>query len=125
MYLIRLDILAFVDITISTVSSILNGTNSLTKGLIMNSNINELLSLTGFELAKLGDQFEAKYGYESDTSKTGDVLKLLAINTQTPSNAGVTFEMKALGFGGEVVDILKPSLEAVQVDKTNWANAIK
>ena len=125
MYLIRLDILAFVDITISTVSSILNGTNSLTKGLIMNSNINELLSLTGFELAKLGDQFEEKYGYESDTSKTGDVLKLLAINTQTPSNAGVTFEMKALGFGGEVVDILKPSLEAVQVDKTDWANAIK
>ena len=125
MYLIRLDILAFVDITISTVSSILNGTNSLTKGLIMNSNINELLSLTGFELAKLGDQFEDKYGYESDTSKTGDVLKLLAINTQTPSNAGATFEMKALGFGGEVVDILKPSLEAVQVDKTDWANAIK
>ena len=95
------------------------------KDSMMNSNINELLSLTGFELAKLGDQFEDKYGYESDTSKTGDVLKLLAINTQTPSNAGVTFEMKALGFGGEVVDILKPSLEAVQVDKTNWANAIK
>ena len=91
----------------------------------MNTNINELLSLTGFELAKLGDQFEAKYGYESDTSNTGDVTKLLAINTQTPSNAGVTFEMKALGFGGEVVDILKPSLEAVQVDKTDWANAIK
>ena len=67
----------------------------------MNSNINQLLSLTGFELAKLGDQFEAKYGYESDTSNTRDVSKLLAINTQTPSNAGVTFEMKALGFGGE------------------------
>ena len=33
----------------------------------MNSNNNELLSLTGFQLAKLGDQFEAKYGYESDT----------------------------------------------------------
>jgi hypothetical protein len=32
----------------------------------MNTNINQLLSLTGFELAKLGDQFEAKYGYESD-----------------------------------------------------------
>ena len=66
MYLIRLDILASVDITISTVSSILNGTNSLIKGLNMNTNINQLLSLTGFELAKLGDQFEAKYGYESD-----------------------------------------------------------
>tara|TARA_B110000046_G_C12620742_1_gene244721 strand:- start:195 stop:470 length:276 start_codon:yes stop_codon:yes gene_type:complete len=91
----------------------------------MTSNINELLSLTSFELSNLGDQFEDKYSYESDTSNTGDVLKLLAINTQTPSNAGVTFEMKALGFGGEVVDILKPSLEAVQVDKTNWANAIK
>jgi len=33
MYLIRLDILAFVDITVSTVSSILNGTNSVIKGL--------------------------------------------------------------------------------------------
>ena len=126
MYLIRLDILAFVDITISTVSSFLNGTNSLTKGLIMNSNINELLSLTGFELAKLGDQFEDKYGYESDTSKTGDVLKLLAINTQTPSNAGVTFEMKALGFGGEVVGAaVKPSVNEVKVDLTDWANAIR
>ena len=91
----------------------------------MNTNINELLSLTGFELAKLDDQFEAKYGYESDTSNTEDVTKVLTMNTQTPSNAGVTFEMKALGFGGEVVDILKPSLEAVQVDKTDWANAIK
>ena len=68
----------------------------------MNSNINELLSLTGFELAKLGDQFEDKYGYESDTSKTGDVLKLLAINTQTPSNVGVALEMHSLGLGVEV-----------------------
>jgi hypothetical protein len=126
MYLIRLDILAFVDITISTVSSILNGTNSLTKGLIMNSNINELLSLTGFELAKLGDQFEDKYGYESDTSKTGDVLKLLAINTQTPSNVGVALEMQSLGLGVEVVGaVVKPSVGAVQVDKTDWANAIR
>ena len=65
----------------------------------MNTNINELLSLTGFELAKLGDQFEAKYGYESDTSNTEDVTKLLTMNTQTPSNAGVAFEMQALGFG--------------------------
>ena len=91
----------------------------------MNTNINELLSLTGFELAKLDDQFEAKYGYESDTSNTEDVTKVLTMNTQTPNKAGVTFEMQALGFGGEVVDILKPSLEAVQVDKTDWANAIK
>jgi hypothetical protein len=48
MYLIRLDILASVDITISTVSSILNGTNSLIKGLNMNTNINDLFALTGF-----------------------------------------------------------------------------
>ena len=63
----------------------------------MNTNINELLSLTGFELAKLGDQFEAKYGYESDTSVEGDVTKLLALNTKAPSNAGVSLEMKAPG----------------------------
>ena len=78
----------------------------------MNTNINELLSLTGFELAKLGDQFEAKYGYESDTSNTGDVSKLLALNTQTPSNAGVTFEMHSLGLGGEVVGAVGPSVGA-------------
>ena len=63
----------------------------------MNTNINQLLSLTGFELAKLGDQFEVKYGYESDTSITGDVSKLLAMNAQSPSNAGVALEMEALG----------------------------
>jgi hypothetical protein len=92
----------------------------------MTSNINELLSLTGFELAKLGDQFEAKYGYESDTSNTGDVSKLLAMNTQTPSNAGVTSEMQALGLGGEVVGaVVRPSVVEVQVDLTDWANAIR
>jgi len=92
----------------------------------MTSNINQLLSLTGFELAKLGDQFEAKYGYESDTSNTGDVSKLLAMNTQTPSNAGVAFEMQSLGLGVEVVGaVVKPSVGAVQVDKTDWANAIR
>ena len=91
----------------------------------MNTNINELLSLTGFELAKLGDQFEAKYGYESDTSNTGDVSKLLAMNTQTPSNAGVALEMQALGLGGEVVGAVKSSVVEVQVDKTDWANAIR
>ena len=92
----------------------------------MTSNINQLLSLTGFELAKLGDQFEAKYGYESDTSVEGDVSKLLAMNTQTPSNAGVALEMQSLGFGGEVVDVaVSPSVGAVQVDKTDWANAIR
>jgi hypothetical protein len=97
----------------------------LIKGFNMNTNINELLSLTGFELAKLDDQFEAKYGYESDTSNTGDVTKLLAINTQTPSNAGVTFEMQALGLGGEVVAEAAPSMSSVKVDKTDWENMIR
>ena len=50
----------------------------------------------------------------------------MAINTQTPSNAGVTFEMQALGFEGEIVGVVvKPSVGAVQVDKTDWANAIQ
>jgi hypothetical protein len=124
MYLIRLDILASVDITVSTVPSILNGTNSLTKGLIMNTNINELLSLTVFELAKLGDQFEAKYGYESDTSNTGDVTKLLAINTQTPSNGGIAFEMQLLGLGDEVMAVVRPSVSVVKRDLTDWGNVI-
>jgi|TARA_B110000503_G_scaffold125598_1_gene193307 hypothetical protein len=92
----------------------------------MNTNINELLSLTGFELAKLGDQFEAKYGYESDTSNTGDVTKLLAMNTQTPSNADVSLEMQALGLGVEVVGAaVKPSVNVVKKDLTDWDNVIK
>ena len=92
----------------------------------MTSNINELLSLTGFELAKLGDQFEAKYGYESDTSNTGDVSKLLAMNTQIPNNAGVAFEMQALGLGVEVFGgAVRPSVNEVKVDLTDWANAIR
>ena len=99
------DILASVDITVGTVSSILMAQKPPQKESTMTSNINELLSLTGFELAKLGDQFEAKYGYESDTSNTGDVSKLLALNTQTSSNAGVSIEM--------------------EVDLTDWKNAIR
>ena len=91
----------------------------------MTSNINELLSLTGFELAKLGDQFEAKYGYESDTSNTGDVSKLLAMNTQIPNNAGVAFEMQSLGLGVEVVAEAAPSMSSVKVDKTDWENMIR
>jgi hypothetical protein len=90
----------------------------------MNTNINELLSLTGFELAKLGDQFEVKYGYESDTSITDDLAKLLALNTKAPRNAGVAFEMQSLGFGG-VVAVVKPSVGAVQVDKTDWDSVIR
>ena len=125
MPLITLDILASVDITVSTVSSILKAQTPSQKDSIMNSNINRLLSLTGFELAKLGDQFEAKYGYESDTSITGDVSKLLAMNTQAPSNAGVAFEMASLGFGGEVKGVVvRPSVGVVKVNKTDWANVI-
>ena len=90
----------------------------------MNSNINQLLSLTGVELAKLGDQFEAQYGYESDTSIAGDVVKLLAMNTQAPSNAGVAFEMKTLGLGCEVVGVVGPSVSVVKRDLTDWANVI-
>jgi|TARA_B110000090_G_scaffold122777_1_gene136109 hypothetical protein len=90
----------------------------------MTSEINKLLSLTGFELSKLGDQFEAKYGYESDTSITGDVSKLLAMNTQTPSNAGVSFEMNSLGLGFEVVDVVRPSVSVVKRDLTDWSNII-
>ena len=86
----------------------------------------ELLSLTGFELAKLGDQFEAKYGYESDTSVEGDVTKLLALNTKAPNNEGIAFEMHSLGLGGEVLGAaVKSSVETVQVDKTDWANVIQ
>ena len=91
----------------------------------MTSEINKLLSLTGFELSKLGDQFEAKYGYESDTSITGDVAKLLAMNAKAPSNASVTFEMQSLGLGGEVVAKAVPSVSSVKVDKTDWENMIR
>ena len=92
----------------------------------MKTNINQLLSLTGFELAKLGDQFEAKYGYESDTSITGDATKLLAMHTQAPSNEGVALEMQSLGLGGEVLGVVvKPSVSVVKVDKTDWDNAIR
>ena len=90
----------------------------------MNTNINELLSLTGFELAKLGDQFEAKYGYESDTSITGDATKLLAMHTQAPSNEGVAYERQSLGFGGEVKPSERPSVSVVKRDLTDWANVI-
>ena len=114
------------DITVSTVSSIPKAQIPLIKGFNMNTNINELLSLTGFELAKLDDQFEAKYGYESDTSNTEDVTKVLTMNTQTPSNAGVAFEMEALGLGVEVLGaVVGPSVSKVKIDKTDWANAIR
>jgi hypothetical protein len=70
----------------------------------MNSNFNELLSLTD---------------YESDTSSHRNATKLA-------SNAGVAFEMHSLGFGCEVVDVaVKPSVNEVKVDLTDWANAIR
>ena len=120
-----LDILASLDITVSTVSSTLKAQTPLQKDCIMNSNINQLLSLTGFELAKLDDQFEAKYGYESDTSITGDAERPLAMNTQAPSNVGVAFEMQSLGLGGEVVAAaVKPSVNVVKRDLTDWTDVI-
>ena len=72
----------------------------------MNSNFNDLFTLTD---------------YERDTSK------LLAMNTQTPSTEGVSIEMEALGLGVEVLGAVavRPSVGAVQVDKTDWANAIR
>jgi hypothetical protein len=71
----------------------------------MNSNINELFALADYER---------------------DISKLLAINTQTPSTAGVTSEMQALGLGVEVVGaVVKPSVNDVKVDKTDWANVIR
>jgi hypothetical protein len=70
----------------------------------MNTNINELLSLTD---------------YESDTSIHRNTTKLAR-------TAGVAFEMKALGFGGEVLGAaVKPSVVAVEVDLTDWDRIIK
>ena len=70
----------------------------------MNTNINDLFALTD---------------YESDTS-------IHRNTTKQASNAGITFEMQSLGLGVEVVGaVVKPSVGAVQVDKTDWANAIR
>jgi hypothetical protein len=87
------------------VSSILKAQIPLIKDYNMNSNINDLFALTDYE---------------------GDVSKLLAINTQTPSNAGVSIEMEALGLGSEVLGaVVRPPEVAVKVDLTDWENAIK
>jgi hypothetical protein len=70
----------------------------------MNSNFNELLSLTD---------------YESDTSVHRNATKLA-------STAGLALEMQALGLGGEVLGAaVRPSVRAVKVDLTDWANAIR
>ena len=91
----------------------------------MTSNINQLFSHTGFELAKLDDQFIAMHGYEPDTSIAGDVVKLLAMNAQAPSSEGVALEMQALGFGGEVeAATVGPSVSVVKRDLTDWDNVI-
>jgi hypothetical protein len=101
---LKLDILAFVDITVSTVPSILTAQIPSQKDYSMNSNINDLFTLTD---------------YESDTSSHRNTTKLA-------SNAGVTFEMQALGLGGEVLGAaVKSSVAAVQVDLTDWDNIIK
>jgi len=48
------------------------------------------------------------------------------MNTQAPNSEGVAFEMKALGLGVEVVGaVVKPSVSVVEVDLTDWANAIR
>jgi hypothetical protein len=101
---LKLYILAFMDITVSTVSSILTAQISLIKNHSMNSNINDLFTLTD---------------YESDTSIHRNATKLA-------STAGVTSEMQSLGFSGEVVGAaVRPSVLAVKVDLTDWANAIR
>ena len=69
----------------------------------MNSNINDLFTLTD---------------YESDTSVHRNATKLAR-------NAGVSLEMQALGLGGEVFGAVRPPEVAVKVDLTDWANAIK
>jgi hypothetical protein len=93
-----------VDITESTVSSILKAQIPLIKDYSMNTNINDLLSLAD---------------YESDTSIHRNA-------TKAPSNADVSLEMQALGLGGEVLGVVvKPSVVAVKEDLTDWANAIR
>ena len=70
----------------------------------MNTNINDLLSLAG---------------YESDTNIHRNATKLA-------SNAGVSIEMEALGLGVEVLGAaVRPSVVEVKVDMTDWANAIR
>jgi hypothetical protein len=80
------------------VPSILKAQIPLIKDSIMNSNINDLFTLTD---------------YERDVSKLA-------------STAGVAFEMQALGLGGEVLGAaVRPSVNEVKVDLTDWANTIK
>ena len=70
----------------------------------MNSNINDLFTLTD---------------YEPDTNIHRNSTKLA-------SNAGVSLEMQALGLGGEVLGVVvSPSVVEVEVDLTDWANIIK
>ena len=72
----------------------------------------------------LGGQFEAKYGYKSDTSNKENETKLLAMNTQTLSNAGTALGTKALGNEGEVLGEMKPPVSLVKRDLTDWSNII-
>ena len=92
------------DITESTVSSILKAQIPLIKDYSMNSNFNDLFTLTD---------------YDSDTSIHRNTTKLA-------STAGVSIEMEALGLGVEVLgDVVRPSVNEVKVDLTDWANAIR
>ena len=70
----------------------------------MNTNINDLFALTD---------------YESDTSIHRNTTKLA-------STEGVSIEMEALGLGAEVLGaVVKPSVNEVKVDLTDWAKAIR
>tara|TARA_R110002153_G_scaffold135962_1_gene285724 strand:+ start:245 stop:457 length:213 start_codon:yes stop_codon:yes gene_type:complete len=70
----------------------------------MNTNINDLFALTD---------------YESDTSIHRNATKLAR-------NAGVSIEMQALGLGVEVLGaVVRPSVNEVKVDLTDWAKAIR
>ena len=97
------DILASVDITVSDRVIYSEGTNITNKGLNMNTNINDLFALTD---------------YESDTSIHRNA-------TKQARNAGVAFEMQALGLGGEVLGAVRPPEVAVKVDLTDWDRIIK
>jgi len=97
------DILASVDITVSDRVIYSEGTNITNKGLNMNTNINDLFALTD---------------YESDTS-------IHRNTTKQARNAGVAFEMQALGLGGEVLGAVRPPEVAVKVDLTDWDRIIK
>ena len=66
-----------------------------------------------------------KYGSESDSSNTGDLAKFLALKAKTPSNLGTALEMQALRFRSEEVVVVRPSVNTVRVDKTDWDSIVR